>query len=85
MSAHVVNTHEAKSRLSELIREAEDGIEVIVARNGEPVAKIIPWPPPRPARVPGGWEGRVSHEADEVASDEEVVALFDESSDRDLP
>ena len=41
MSVHVVNTHEAKPRLSELIREAEDGIEVIVARNGQPVAKII--------------------------------------------
>ncbi len=85
MSAHVVNTHEAKSRLSELIREAEDGIEVIVARNGEPVAKIIPWPPPRPARVPGVWEGRITFEADEVASDDDVVALFDESSHRDLP
>ena len=85
MSAHVVNTHEAKSRLSELIREAEDGIEVIVARNGEPVAKIIPWPPPRPARVPGVWEGRITSEADEVASDDDVVALFDESSDRALP
>ncbi|MFV0257399.1 MAG: type II toxin-antitoxin system Phd/YefM family antitoxin [Acidimicrobiales bacterium] len=41
----MVNTHDAKSRLSELIREAEEGIEVIVARNGRPVAKIVPWKP----------------------------------------
>jgi len=85
MTAHIVNTHEAKSRLSELIREAEDGIEVIVARNGQPVAKIVPWPPPRPARVPGAWAGRVSYATDDVASDEEIVALFDESSGRASP
>ena len=39
MAPHVVNTHEAKSRLSELIREAEAGREVIVARNGQPVER----------------------------------------------
>lgn len=40
MTTHVVNTHEAESRLSELIREAEEGAEVIVARNGRPVASF---------------------------------------------
>ena len=38
MSTLVVNTHEAKSRLSALIRAAEEGDEVILARNGRPVA-----------------------------------------------
>ena len=31
MTTHVVNTHEAKSRLSGLIREAEEGVEVLEA------------------------------------------------------
>lgn len=79
MAPHVVNTHEAKSRLSELIREAEAGREVIVARNGQPVAKIIPWPPTRPFRTRGAWAGRVSRTGDEVGPDAEVAALFDES------
>ena len=78
MSTHIVSTHEAKSRLSELIREAEAGTDVIVARNGRPVAKIIPWPPTRPARAAGGWRGRVEY-GDEgiVASDADVIAEFE--------
>lgn len=84
MSVHVVNTHEAKSRLSELIREAEEGMDVIVARNGHPVAKIIPWPPKRPARVAGTWAGRVSYTYDPVLSDDEVTQLFEDSASAGL-
>jgi|TARA_B100000315_G_C14303088_1_gene462764 prevent-host-death family protein len=35
-----VNMHEAKSRLSELVRLAEQGETVIVARNGQPVVEL---------------------------------------------
>lgn len=84
MATHVVNTHEAKSRLSELIREAERGGDVIVARNGHPVAKIIPWPPPRPPRVAGAWEGRITISDDIVGPDDDIAALFDESADNPL-
>ncbi len=84
MAPHVVNTHEAKSRLSELIREAEAGGEVIVARNGQPVAKIIPWPPARPRRTRGAWAGKVAHhgDGDGVGPDPDVTELFDESAAR---
>lgn len=84
MSTHVVNTHEAKSRLSELIREAEQGVEVIVARNGKPVATIVAWPGERPARVPGAWAGKVTFDGDLVGSDEDVLAMFDASAEDDL-
>jgi prevent-host-death family protein len=80
MSTRIVNTHEAKSRLSQLIREAEQGGEVILARNGHPVAKIIPWPPARPPRVPGRWGGQVDVGDDLISSDADVVALFDAST-----
>ncbi len=85
MSTRVVNTHEAKSRLSELIREAEAGVEVIVARNGHPVAKIVPWRPGRPARVAGAWAGRVGYRGDVVGSDAEIVDMFDESAEAGMP
>lgn len=84
MTVHMVNTHEAKSRLSELIREVEKGVDVIVARNGHPVARIVPWQPERPERVPGSWAGQVAYQADVVASDDEIVALFEESAEADL-
>ena len=83
--SRIVNTHEAKSRLSELIREAEQGHDVIVARNGQPVAKIIPWPPVRPERSAGTWQGRVEYHTDEVGSDADVVELFDRSASAPSP
>ena len=82
MTTHLVNTHEAKSRLSDLIRRAEAGDEVILARNGRPVAKLIPWPPPRPARRAGAWAGRVHYHGDVVGPDDEVTALFEGSADQ---
>ena len=85
MAVRIVNTHEAKSRLSELIREVEEGGDVIVARNGHPVAKIIPWPPARPTRVAGAWAGQVTYLTDLVGSDNDVTAQFDESADRADP
>ena len=39
-----VNTHEAKSRLSELLVKVEQKHEkVIICRNGAPVAELTPW------------------------------------------
>jgi prevent-host-death family protein len=37
-----VNVYAAKTRLSELIDAATHGKEVIIARAGEPVAKLVP-------------------------------------------
>jgi prevent-host-death family protein len=81
MPTHIVNTHEAKSRLSELIRLVEDGADVIIARNGKPAAKLIPWPPERPQRVRGEWAGQIRVHGDIVGSDPDVVELFDASTE----
>ena len=37
-----VNVHEAKSNLSRLLRQVEAGEEVTIARNGKPVARLVP-------------------------------------------
>ena len=39
---HTVNIGEAKARLSHLIAQAENGQDVILARNGVPAARIVP-------------------------------------------
>lgn len=85
MTTQVVNTHEAKSRLSELIRSVEEGNDVIVARNGHPVAKIIAWPPPRPRRAPGAWTDRVEYIGDEIGPDGDVTSLFEQSAQAAMP
>lgn len=39
----VVNTHEAKTRLSELIAKVEEtGEHIVLCRSGKPVAEIVP-------------------------------------------
>ena len=35
-----VNMHEAKSSLSQLVKRAESGEDVVIARNGVPVARL---------------------------------------------
>jgi prevent-host-death family protein len=37
-----VNVHEAKSQLSRLLQLVEEGETVIIARQGKPVAQLIP-------------------------------------------
>ena len=54
----VVNTLEAKTRLSELLRRAERGEEVVIARDGRPVARLVPVVPEAPVRTPGAWAGK---------------------------
>lgn len=41
-----VNVHHAKTHLSKLIQQAENGEEVIIARNGKPAVKLVMVTPP---------------------------------------
>jgi prevent-host-death family protein len=34
--------HEAKTNLSQLVERAEAGEEIVIARNGKPVARLVP-------------------------------------------
>lgn len=53
-----VNMHQAKTHFSKLVAQAERGEETIIARDGKPVARLIPYdPPPQKRRVPGRWKG----------------------------
>ena len=50
--------HEAKTRLSQLVDQAENGEQVILARAGKPVARIVAIGNPG-RRTLGQWRGRV--------------------------
>jgi antitoxin (DNA-binding transcriptional repressor) of toxin-antitoxin stability system len=45
-----VNVHQAKTTLSKLLVMVENGAQVVIARDGKPVARLAPLagPPPRP-------------------------------------
>jgi prevent-host-death family protein len=53
-----VNIHVAKTQLSKLIEAAERGEEVIIARAGTPVAKLVALQNPKPVRKAGSMKGR---------------------------
>ena len=36
-----VNVHEAKTNLSRLLAQVEAGEDVVIARNGKPVARLV--------------------------------------------
>lgn len=56
----IVNIHAAKTQLSRLIEEAAAGYEIIIARAGKPVARLVPFHAPLPAkRSLGALSGRL--------------------------
>ena len=52
-----INIHSAKTQLSKLIEAAERGEEVIIARAGKPVAKLVALENQRPFRKTGSMKG----------------------------
>lgn len=53
-----VNVHQAKTHLSKLLERVAAGEEIVIARNGEPVARLVPaFRGVR--RRPGSLKGRI--------------------------
>jgi prevent-host-death family protein len=56
----LVNVHQAKTHLSQLLQEVEQGHEVVIGRSGVPIARLVAWsPPPAPVAAPGAMRGRI--------------------------
>src|SRR5580704_3373397 len=54
-----VSITEAKNRLSQLVRAVESGEDVILTRNGQPVAQLVRVPAGRPTARLGTMRGRI--------------------------
>lgn len=70
-----VNIHEAKSTLSKLIEQIETGAdeEIVIARNGRPVARLTRLAAARPGKRIGVAKGRFEV-PDSIDADNAVVA-----------
>ena len=53
----VVNTHHAKTHLSQLLERVENGEEIIIARAGKPVARLTGLRGDDRTRKGGQWKG----------------------------
>jgi len=54
-----VNTHEAKTHLSKLLVRVQAGEEIIIAKAGMPVARLVPVDTDMKDRKPGTARGRI--------------------------
>jgi prevent-host-death family protein len=55
----IMDVHTAQAYLSRLIERACAGEEIIIARNNEPVVKLVPIEAPRRKRQRGSLEGKL--------------------------
>lgn len=72
----IANIHEAKSQLSKLIECVEAGEEVVIARAGKPVAKLVAFRDRRGPRRGGQWRGKVKIKSDFDELPEDIAAAF---------
>lgn len=71
-----VNIHEAKTQLSRLIERVERGEEVIIARSGRPVVRLVGLGASFRPRENGGWRDRVTIAADFDGVSPQLAAGF---------
>ena len=73
-----VNIHEAKTQLSRLADEAARGEEIVIARAGKPVARLVAMHTPRVAPQPGLLKGILEISEDfDAPLPEEILTAFE--------
>jgi len=83
--ARQVNLYEAKTNLSQLVEDAAKGEEIIIAKNGKPMVKLVAASQRKGGkRKLGQLKGKVRLGPDFDAADAEIEKLFYEG-DLDEP
>ena len=73
-----VNTHEAKTRFSQLLRRVAAGEVITIANRGVPVARLVPIPPDQVVRKLGIFRDQMTIPDDfDAPLSEDVLKLFE--------
>ncbi|MEE9328395.1 MAG: type II toxin-antitoxin system Phd/YefM family antitoxin [Cocleimonas sp.] len=59
-----INIHEAKTHLSRLLESIIEGDEVVIAKHGKPIARLIPFETKPTIRKPGALKGEIKMKDD---------------------
>lgn len=80
-----VNMLQAKNSLSRLVAAVERGEDVVLARDGRPVVRLVRFEAPK-VKPPGAWLGKVSFSPDWDSPElnAEITTLLEESALRKL-
>lgn len=72
----IINIQEAKTHLSRLVEEVLQGKELVIAKSGKPLVKVVPFSPEKGKRSLGLLAGQVTEAKDCWAPDPELEAVF---------
>lgn len=76
-----VDIREAETQLSSLLREVSEGEEIVIARAGKPIARLLAYDESNEPRRPGAWRGQVWMADDFDETPKEVInSFYDEES-----
>jgi prevent-host-death family protein len=74
-----VSLYDAKTQLSSLVERAAAGEEIVISKNGVPMAKLVPIPFRGEPRKPANAMGITYIAEDFDAVDEEIIQMFEGS------
>lgn len=73
-----VNVHEAKTHLSRLLDRVAAGEEIVIAKSGMPVARLVPEKKRTKPREPGGGIGEITiHDSFYDPLPEDILRAFE--------
>lgn len=72
----IANIHEAKSQLSKLIEYAMQGEEVIIAKSGKPMVRLVPIFSDDSSRQGGQWRGKIHITDDFDSLPDDIASVF---------
>lgn len=80
MGEIIKNLYEAKTELSSLVERAAKGEEIIIAKNGEPMARLVRFESTKGRRVPGCAKGKIWIADDfDAPLPDDIMATLEES------
>lgn len=75
-----INMHEAKTKLSVLVKKALAGEDIIISKAGKPLVKLVPLDVDDRPRIPGRFKGQIMIAPDFDETPEEIIAAFEGES-----
>ncbi len=74
-----VNIHEAKTHFSKLLERVARGEEIVIARAGKPVARLVPFKESVAKRIPGTAKGKIIIASDfDAPLPDDLLKTFEE-------
>ena len=73
---NVINIQNAKTHLSRLVEDALQGADIVIAKGGKPLVRLIPFQASQKPRMLGALSGKIHETSDCWDADPELEAAF---------